>query len=108
MISFKMDGRKVQAEENATILEVAKAQGIDIPTFCYHQALGPYGACRVCLVEVNYQGRSKLVTSCTYPVWEGIEVKTNSEKVTKARRFIVELLLGRCPTVNRCRNWPAS
>lgn len=92
-----IDNQKIEVEEGATILEVAKKIGIEIPTLCYHQALGPYGACRVCMVEVIYNGRSRLTTACTYPVWEGIEVKTDTERVINARKLIVEFLLVRCP-----------
>lgn len=103
MAKLTIDNRKVEAEEGATILQVARGLGIEIPTLCYHEALAPYGACRVCLVEVIYGKSSKLTTSCTYPVWEGLAVRTDSDKVIKARRFIVELLLARCPNVEEIR-----
>lgn len=99
MVKLIIDNREVKVEEGTTILQAARMLGIEIPTFCYHEALVPYGACRVCLVELVYGKKSKLTTACTYPAWDGLVVKTNSEKVIKARRCIVELLLARCPNV---------
>jgi len=97
MVNLIIDGVRVQAEEDSTILEVAKFYGIDIPTLCYHEQLTPYGACRLCMVEVEDGKRTRLVASCLYPVREGIKVKTHSEKVMKGRKLILELLLARCP-----------
>jgi len=99
MITFKIDGREVIGEEGQTILQVAQQYNVNIPTLCYHRALSPAGACRLCTVEVSDGRRSRLVTSCNYPVWRDIEVRTNSERVIKGRRMIVELLLARCPGV---------
>jgi len=99
MIKITIDDRQIEVEDGTTILEVAKNLGIEIPTFCYHEAVEPYGACRVCQVEIITPKGSSLITACTYPVWEGLKIKTNSEKVKKARRFVVELLLARCPNV---------
>ncbi len=103
MVKLIIDNREVEVEEGTTVLQAARKLGIEIPTLCYHEALAPYGACRVCLVEVVTGKRSMLTTSCTYPVWEGIVVKTDSERVVKARRFIIELLLARCPNVPQIR-----
>ena len=94
-----LDGKEVEAEQGATILEVARKNSIPIPALCYHPALEAYGACRLCTVEVVARGRKRLVTSCNYPVAEGIEVHTNSEDVRKARSIVLELLLARCPDV---------
>nr|NIP14477.1 2Fe-2S iron-sulfur cluster binding domain-containing protein [Pseudomonadales bacterium]NIX07766.1 2Fe-2S iron-sulfur cluster binding domain-containing protein [Pseudomonadales bacterium] len=99
MIRVTIDGQPVEVEEGTTVLEAAQQLGIQIPTLCHHPALEPYGACRVCTVEITYDGRSRLVTSCNYPIrWE-IEVETASEKVLKGRRLLAELLLARCPNV---------
>jgi heterodisulfide reductase subunit A len=99
MIDLTIDGKAVTAEEGTYILDVARANNIDIPTLCYHPALEPFGACRLCTVEVISRGRKRLVTSCNYPVEQGIEVNTSSEEVISARKMIVELLLARCPNV---------
>jgi len=99
MITFKLDGRQVEAEEGETILRVAQRYNVYIPTLCYHKALTPAGACRLCTVEIFDGRRTRLVTSCNYPVWRDIEVKVDSERVIKGRKMIVELLLARCPGV---------
>jgi len=97
MVTLTIDGREVQAEEGAMILEVARAHNIYIPALCYHEEVAPYGACRLCMVEIVTNGREKLVASCLYPVEEGLRVKTNSERVNNIRRIVAELLLARCP-----------
>lgn len=99
MVTLTIDDRLVVAPQGRTILQAARAFGIDIPTLCYHEALSPYGACRLCVVEVIRRGHSRLFASCTYPVEEGLVVRTQSSRVLQARRMIVELLLARCPNV---------
>jgi len=96
MITFKIDGREFKAKKERTILQVARENGIDIPTLCHHEAIEPYGACRLCIVEISRGGHSRIVTSCLYPVEEGLEVKTDSPRVMSNRKMIVELLLARC------------
>ncbi len=109
MINLTINGSKVQAEEGQTLLEVARDfLGINIPTLCHLEGLTPYGACRLCIVEVEEKGRSKLVTSCTYPVKKGIVVRTDSLKVIKARRVIVELLLSSCHSSKKLQDLAAS
>lgn len=98
-ITLKIDGRELKAQEGMTILEVAQEAGIKIPTLCYHKAVSPSGACRLCTVELVGSGKSRLVTACTYPAEQGIVVKTNSAKVKKTRKMLLELLLARCPNV---------
>ncbi len=97
MVSFKIDGRSVEAKEGTYLLEVALDAGIEIPHLCYNESVKPYGACRLCLVEVSRKGKSRMTTSCNYPVMEGIEVLTQTDKVLRARRMIMELLLSMCP-----------
>ena len=96
-IEIKINGNTHQARPGETVLKVARREGIEIPTLCYHELLEPYGSCRLCTVEVNDGRRTRLVISCAYPVKEGISVETETEKVKKARRMIVELLIARCP-----------
>ena len=107
MLKLVLDGKEIMAEPGATILEVARKNSIPIPALCYHPALEEYGACRLCTVEVVARGRKRLVTSCNYPVQDGIEVYTNSEEVRKARKLILELLLARCPNVELIQNLAA-
>ena len=97
MMTIKINERELQAEENQTVLEVALAAGIKIPTLCYHKELSPYGACRVCLVEIVAGGRPGIQTACLYRCTEGLEVKTDTERVQKARKVVLELLLARSP-----------
>jgi len=98
-ITLEIDGRKVEAKEGTTILEAAKSVGINIPTLCYHPALLPFGACRLCSVEIMSGGRSRIVTSCNYPVEERLVVNTASPGVIETRKLISEFLLARCPNV---------
>jgi NADH dehydrogenase/NADH:ubiquinone oxidoreductase subunit G len=90
-ITATIDGRQVKAKEGTTILEAARANGIEIPTLCYHQDLTPLGACRLCVVEV--EGSRTLVGSCHTPITEGMVIHTRSDKVLATRKMIVELLL---------------
>ncbi len=97
MVEFKINGRKVQGEKGESILDVAKREGYDIPTLCYHERLGSDGRCRLCIVEVQRGNRRRFVTSCLYPVENNIDVYTDSKDVILIRRTILELLLARCP-----------
>lgn len=103
MIPVTIDGERIEVEKGTTILEASRRLGIAIPTLCHHPALEPYGACRLCTVEIVYNGHSRLVTSCNYPVRWDIEVKTASEDVVNGRRLLVELILARCPEVPEVR-----
>jgi len=99
MITLIIDGQEVHAEEGQTVLEVARENGIEIPTLCYHPLLEPYGACRLCTVEIQRGNRVSLDTSCTYPAADGMVVETRSPQVMEARRMLLGLLLSRCPNV---------
>ena len=90
-ITLKIDNKEVKGKAGDTILEVCKANGIYIPTLCHLEGLSEYGACRICLVEDLKQG--KLVPSCATPAAEGMEILTNTEKLKKYRRMVIELLL---------------
>jgi formate dehydrogenase major subunit len=94
-MKITINGKVCEAREGQTILEAAKANGFDIPTFCHMPELTPTGACRICVVEV--EGGRNLVASCSFPVTEGMVVHTHSERVLAARRFIVELLVSNHP-----------
>jgi NADH dehydrogenase/NADH:ubiquinone oxidoreductase subunit G len=97
LVTLTIDERELQAKEGAMILEVARDNNIYIPALCSNEAVTPYGACRLCLVEISSNGRERLVTSCLYPVEEGLVVKTNTERIINNRRMMMELLLARCP-----------
>lgn len=98
MITLKINGLEVQVDEGCTILDACKFYGIDVPTLCHHDGLTPYGACRLCLVEIGEGKKTKLVTSCTYPAQEGLIARTHSRRVLKARKMVIELMLARCPS----------
>jgi len=97
MITLTINGLDVSVEKGTTILEAARFLGFPIPTLCHDDGLSPYGACRLCVVEIGEEPRTKLVSSCTYPVAEGLRVRTGSQRVVSARRMIIELLLATCP-----------
>jgi len=97
MITLKVNNLDVTVEEGTTILEAAKFFGFPIPTLCFMEGLSPYGACRLCIVEIGEGKNTKVVSSCTYPVQEGLVVRTASARIVKARKMIIELLLATCP-----------
>jgi heterodisulfide reductase subunit A len=97
MVGLTIDGKHVEIAEGATILNAAQELGIDIPTLCHHPAFEPYQVCRICLVETIKNGESRLVPSCGYKVEEGMVVLTNSERVLRRRKMIVELILAEAP-----------
>ncbi len=97
MITLKINGVDVSVEKGTSLLEAAQFLGFSIPTLCHMEGLLPYGACRLCVVEVGKGETAKLVTSCTHPVQEGLVVRTASSRVVKARKMILELLLASCP-----------
>ena len=97
MINLTIDNKKIEAEAGQTLLEVARENGIVIPTLCSHESLEPSGACRLCVVEAKQGKRTRIVTSCLYPVAEGLTVDTKSERVMEVRRLVLQLLLARCP-----------
>ncbi|OHE22576.1 MAG: NADH dehydrogenase [Syntrophobacterales bacterium RBG_19FT_COMBO_59_10] len=105
MMTLTINGKRTEVS-GGTILDVAKANGIRIPTLCHHPALASQGACRLCLVEVK--GMRALQPACTFPVTEGMEVQTDSPKVRAARKFVLELLLSDhpqdCMTCEMCGN----
>ena len=97
-IRLEIDGKVVDVGLGTTILQAARQAGIDIPTLCYDDRLAPYGACRLCTVEISRDNRTRLVASCVYPVEEGLVVKTDTERVRKIRKMIIELLLPLSPS----------
>ena len=97
LVEFTINGKKVSASRESSLLEALRDNGYDIPHLCHHWALKPYGACRLCLVEVKKGRKTKLTTSCNYPVLEGIEVTTDSDKIRRNRRMMMQLILARAP-----------
>jgi NADH dehydrogenase/NADH:ubiquinone oxidoreductase subunit G len=96
-ILIQIDGKEIKAEEGMTVLEAAQRAGILIPTLCHHEKLAPFGGCRICTVEVEVRGWTKLVAACLYPLEKNLIVRTRSEKVDKVRKMILEFLLAHAP-----------
>ncbi len=90
-VHLKINGISLRVPKGSTILQAARMAGIEIPTLCYLKEINEIGACRICVVEVK--GAKGLVTACVYPVSEGMEVFTNTERVRRARRTTLELIL---------------
>jgi NADH dehydrogenase/NADH:ubiquinone oxidoreductase subunit G len=93
MIVVTIDGQEIKTEPDRTILQVAREHGIHIPTLCYHEAMEPFGACRLCVVEVVTARGRQLSASCAYPCSDGLVVHTNSDIALQSRRITVELLM---------------
>jgi bidirectional [NiFe] hydrogenase diaphorase subunit len=96
-LRLQIDGKEVRAAEGMTLLEAAQGAGIAIPTLCHHEKLEPFGGCRLCLVEVESHGRTRLVVSCVYLAESGLIVRTRSEQIDKIRKTLLELLLAHAP-----------
>lgn len=94
-VKLTIDGRSLEAPAGATILEAATAANIYIPNLCNNAELKPYGACRLCMVEIEHKKRTRMVASCLYEVAEGLTVTTENEKIDRVRQMVMELLLVR-------------
>ena len=101
MVKLTINGKKVKAKEGSTVLQAAREHGIEIPTLCHNDALESFGSCRLCIVEIEKNGRTAIEASCTYPAEDGLTVKTNSPRVLEGRKLVIELLLARCPNVKK-------
>jgi heterodisulfide reductase subunit A len=98
MIRLTINNQATEVTEGTSLLTAIEKLGIRVPTLCHHKALTPYGACRLCVVEVQVPGRAPAVqASCSYPALEGITVSTDTDRVKRARKIVAELLLARCP-----------
>ena len=103
-IQLTINGIRTEAEDRTPILKIAERLGIRIPTLCYHPIVEPYGSCRICTVEVRSRNRVRMVTACNYPATQGIEVLTDSPRVRRDRKLILEWLMsrvGRVPVLDR-------
>jgi bidirectional [NiFe] hydrogenase diaphorase subunit len=98
LVHIKINDKIYEAEEGETILSVCNRVGVDIPALCYNEALAPYGACRLCMVEVvNGPGKKGMTTSCTLKATEGLEIVTDTEKIKHHRNILFELYLAQAP-----------
>jgi bidirectional [NiFe] hydrogenase diaphorase subunit len=103
-ISLIINGSMVQIEKGSNILQAAQKAGIHIPTLCFNEKIKPHGACRLCIVEIEKNGRSKIVASCGYPVEEGLLVNTESPRVEQIRKNLTELYMALFPFNPEIRN----
>ncbi|MFC1929066.1 response regulator [Chloroflexota bacterium] len=104
-VTLFINDKEVRANQGMTVLQAAQSAGIDIPTLCHHEKLAPYGACRLCTVEIVKGQRSRLVTSCVYPAEDGLIVKTESEPVIRVRKMLLEMMWARAPGVQAIRDY---
>lgn len=110
MVTLTINGRVVQAEPGEMLLTVMRREKIEVPALCHHEAVEPFGACRLCAVEITkdeWNGWSDVVTSCLYPVSEGLIVQSHSSKVNELRKTILDLFLARHPNSPEIRNLAA-
>lgn len=110
MVTLTINGKLVKAEKGEYLLAILRRQRIDVPTTCHHEAVEPYGACRLCTVEITrkeWKGWKNYVTSCLYPAEEGLIVTTHSPEVIEIRKTILDLFLARCPNAAMIREMAA-
>ncbi len=96
-VPVTIDGKAVEVPEGTTLLEAAEGAGVSIPTLCHHEKLAPFAACRMCLVEAERDGRSRLVAACVAPVEPGWVVRTRSDRIDRFRKTLLELQLAHAP-----------
>lgn len=92
-----IDSQEIQVPHGVTLLQALSSAGVALPTLCYWEGLPPYGACRLCLVEI-VQPRQEVVAACSYPAEEGMVVETQARRAEAVRKLMLEFLLARCPT----------
>ncbi len=96
-VTVSVDGRTAEVPVGTTVLEAAREMGVNIPTLCQYAGVSPYGACRICMVEIETDRGPRLVASCSHPVEAGLVVSTDSEGIRRSRKTILELLLAQAP-----------
>lgn len=110
MPKLQIDGLEVEVDKGATLLEAIRFLGFDVPTLCHNDGLRPYGACRMCIVEVA-PARSApptVVTSCTYPAEDGLWVRTHTEQIVNTRKLLAEMYVATCPQSKTIQDLAAS
>lgn len=110
MLNLDINGRRATVRRGTMLLKAIREAGFEVPTLCNHDAVEPYAACRLCVVEIRRPGRdkSRIVTSCKYPAEPGLMVETDSEPVRETRREVLDLLLGRAPNAPRIQELAAA
>lgn len=99
MVEVIIDGNKIAVEDRTPVIQAAEKLGINIPTLCHHEQLEPYGACRLCTVEVKKGERLRYVTACNFPVSDGLIISTVSDRIRAIRKLIIETLIALNPDV---------
>lgn len=107
MVELRINDKACQAEAGENVLQVLRREGYDIPTLCYHDALKPFGACRLCIIEVTAGGRPGITTSCTLPATAGLAVKVDSEEVVRIRKVLLEMYLAEAPASEKIQDLAA-
>ncbi len=103
-VQVYINGKTYGASEGEPLIDVARRNGIFIPSLCYEESLEPYGACRMCIVEIKNEGvRKRIATSCTLHVFDGLSVETDSEEVLKHRKVLLELYLAQAPNSSKLK-----
>lgn len=97
-ITMTINGATQQVEEGTSVLEAARQSGVEIPTLCHMEGLSAYGACRLCVVEIGPPERPKVVSSCTYPCEDGLQVRTHTPRILEARKLLLELMVSSTPS----------
>lgn len=100
MVTMTINGKLTRAQEGEMLLAVLRREKIDIPALCHHEAVEPYGACRLCMVEITkkeWAGGKNMVTSCLYPAEDGLIIQTHTTDLIELRKTILDLYLARCP-----------
>jgi bidirectional [NiFe] hydrogenase diaphorase subunit len=104
--TITIDGQTIDVSKGTTVLQAIRQVGIDLSTLCYWEGLAPYGACRLCLVEMT-EPAPQIIAACAYPVEEGMVIDTQGPEATAVRRMMLEFMLARCPTSAVIRNLAA-
>lgn len=103
MVELLVNDTAYPAEIGESVLQVLRREGFDIPTLCYHEALKPFGACRLCMIEVTAGGRPGITASCSLPVSEGLSIKVDTPEVVRMRKVLLEMYLGEAPGSRQIR-----
>ena len=106
-VKITVDGKEITAQKRANLLKTLLDNGFEIPNLCYHETLKPYGVCRVCVVKITRNGKTKIATSCNYLVADGLQVMTASEDVLQARNEALQTLLARAPASEPLKEYAA-
>jgi bidirectional [NiFe] hydrogenase diaphorase subunit len=106
MPTLMIDGQALTVPEGSTVLQAIRSANIHLPTLCYWEGLPPYGACRLCLVEM-IAPQQQVIAACSYPVEDGMKIETQGKRAVAIRKMMLEFMLARCPTSDVIRSLAA-